>query len=57
MSWLSKLTGVNIKIGTIVPGADALAIRKVLDSLKLDADTLRTLSNVADMMAVEKDKK
>lgn len=54
MSWLSKLTGVDVKLSAIVPGASASAIRGALEKLKLDAPTLRILSSVARELASEK---
>ena len=55
MSWLSKITGVDIKLSRIVPGVDAMVVRKALEALKLDGATLRVVSSVAKAMASEKD--
>jgi hypothetical protein len=54
MSWLSKLTGVNIRLSALVPGASASAIRKAIEGLKLDAPTLRILASVCKDLAHEK---
>ena len=55
MSWLSKITGVNIRLSSIAPGASASTIRKTLDALKLDAPTLRIVARVAGELATDKE--
>ncbi len=55
MSWLSDRLGVNIKLSRIVPGVDAMVIRKALEALKLDGATLRAVARVATALAAEKD--
>ncbi|WP_394794880.1 hypothetical protein [Armatimonas sp.] len=55
MSWLSKIIGVDIKLSRIVPGVDAMVIRKALEALKLDGATLRAVARVATALAAEKD--
>lgn len=55
MSWLSKLVGVDVHLSKIVPGASASTIRNAIESLKLDAPTLRIVARVAGELATDKE--
>jgi hypothetical protein len=55
MSLLSRITGINIDLRRLVPGAERAAVRKAIESLRLDAATLRLVASVSAELAREKE--